>query len=430
MNRQKYYLYPDDVQLFQKKLFRWMQQFELFSYLESNNYLYDKYSSYDGLYAIDSASTLSLNSGSAFVQLEKYYSSKKDWLFGYFSYDLKNELEELHSNNEDQLALPDLLFFQPKIVVLIKGSEVVFEFLKNEKKMLQIIEEILNQSIEENAEQLNFPKLKNKVDKENYIKAINEIREKIREGEIYEMNYCQEFFAENVDVNPSKVFSKLNDFSRNPFATFCKFQDVYLMCASPERFLKKVGKTLISQPIKGTIKRGESAVQNEILKEQLKNDPKEQAENVMIVDLVRNDLMKSCETGSVEVEELFGVYTFKSVNHLISTIKGNLEGTTSFIKAIENAFPMGSMTGCPKISAMNLIEKFESSKRGLYSGAVGYIDPNENFDFNVVIRSLIYHQPKKYLSLQIGGAITFDSAAEKEYEECLLKASSVLKVLQ
>ena len=428
MKRQKYYLYSDNIKLFKKKLFQWAQQFEMVSYLDSNNYEFDRYSSYDCLLAVEAVSVLKTSSGNAFEQLDDFWESKKDWLFGFLSYDLKNETAGLTSQNKDGIGLPDLCFFQPRIVVLIKGSKVVFELI-DDVNVLVVVEQILNQKLEGEGSSCRLPKLKSRINQKEYLAAINSIRQEIEDGEVYEMNFCQEFYAKNEKINPHDVFVKLNDFSQSPFSAFCKFEEVSLMCASPERFLKKQGKKLISQPIKGTIRKSENDSENEVLKEQLRNDPKEQAENVMIVDLVRNDLMRSCQTGSVEVEELFGVYAFKSVNHLISTVVGKMNDDIAFTEIISNAFPMGSMTGCPKIRAMELIEMHESCKRGLYSGALGYIDPNQNFDFNVVIRSLIYNEQKKYLSLQIGGAITYDSIAEKEYEECILKAESVLKCM-
>jgi len=429
LNRQKYYLYPDDVKLFKRKLFQWAQQFETVSYLDSNNYEFDSHSSYDCLLAVDAISVLNAPSGNAFEQLGDFWQSKKDWLFGFLSYDLKSETADLSSQNKDGIGLPDLYFFQPRIVVLIKSGKVVFELI-NDVNALEMIRQVLNQNLEEEERSCSLPQLKSRISQKEYLTAINSIRKEIENGEVYEMNFCQEFYAENEIINAPEAFIRLNNFSQSPFASFCKFKEVSLMCASPERFLKKQGNRLISQPIKGTIRKSEDAVENEILKKQLKNDPKEQAENVMIVDLVRNDLMRSCQTGSVEVEELFGVYAFKSVNHLISTIVGTRDEDVAFTEIIANAFPMGSMTGCPKIRAIELIEIYESCKRGLYSGALGYIDPNQNFDFNVVIRSLIYNKQKKYLSLQIGGAITYDSIAKNEYQECLLKAESVLKIFR
>jgi len=193
--------------------------------------------------------------------------------------------------------------------------------------------------------------------------------------------------------------------------------------------MKKTGNTIISQPIKGTIKRSVNTQEDEKLKEKLFNDPKERAENVMIVDLVRNDLSRTAKKQSVKVEELYGIYSFKHVHQMISTIKSEIEPETDIVEVIKNAFPMGSMTGAPKVRAMQLIEKFERTKRGLYSGAFGYFSPENDFDFNVVIRSLLYNETKKYVSFTVGGAITSLANAKDEYNECLVKATALINVL-
>ena len=244
------------------------------------------------------------------------------------------------------------------------------------------------------------------------------------------MNFCQEFYAENAEINPVAVFQKLNEISKAPFTSFFKNEANYLMCASPERFLKRQNNTLISQPIKGTRKRIQDKKQDNLLKQQLFFDEKERSENVMIVDLVRNDFSKIAIKNSVDVEELFGIYSFEQVHQMISTITCNIEQNLSFSEIIKAVFPMGSMTGAPKIAAMELIEQYEPTKRGLFSGAVGYITPKGNFDFNVVIRSILYNSTNNYISIQAGSAITIDCDAEKEYEECLLKAKAMLEALR
>jgi para-aminobenzoate synthetase component 1 len=248
---------------------------------------------------------------------------------------------------------------------------------------------------------------------------------------LYEVNFCQEFFCEHLQIDPVSLFEKLKRLSPAPFACFLRHNEKFLLCSSPERFLKKEKNKLIAQPIKGTIRRSESERDHDSqLKEQLRNDPKERAENVMIVDLMRNDLAKSSVPGTVKVEELFGIYTYPQVHQMISTVTSELRSDVHFVDAIRNAFPMGSMTGAPKIKAMQLIDHYEKTKRGLFSGSIGYITPDGDFDFNVVIRSMLYNRGNKYLSFQTGGAITYDSAAEKEYEESLLKAKAMMQILQ
>nr|MBA3971024.1 anthranilate synthase component I family protein [Bacteroidota bacterium] len=240
---------------------------------------------------------------------------------------------------------------------------------------------------------------------------------------------CQEFFAENVVIDTSSVYKKLNTISSAPFSAYCKFGSHYVLCASPERFLQKCGNTLISQPIKGTIKRAENPKEDEKLKIELRSNKKEQSENVMIVDLVRNDLSRIAQKGSVKVNELFGIYSFKQVHQMISTVSCELKEGLTFTDILKTTFPMGSMTGAPKVSAMKLIEQYETTKRGLYSGAIGYIRPNGDFDFNVVIRSILYNADKKALSFMAGSAITDKADAFQEYDECLLKAKAMFEVL-
>jgi para-aminobenzoate synthetase component 1 len=243
------------------------------------------------------------------------------------------------------------------------------------------------------------------------------------------MNYCIEFYAQKLNVSPIDLYEKLNEVSPTPFSAFLKYHDKSLICASPERYLKKEGTRLISQPIKGTSPRGSNPFIDKANMEYLKTSEKERSENIMITDLVRNDLSRVAKKGKVKVEELCGVYSFRQVHQMISTISAEMDERYSWVDAIKATFPMGSMTGAPKLSAMKLIEKYEVTKRGLYSGSVGYVTPEGDFDFNVVIRSMLYNQKKGYLSFMVGGAITALAEPEKEYEECLIKASAIMKVL-
>jgi para-aminobenzoate synthetase component 1 len=244
------------------------------------------------------------------------------------------------------------------------------------------------------------------------------------------MNLCQEFFANSCSINPYETFIKLNRTSPTPFSAFGKFADKFLLCASPERFLQKQDEIITSQPIKGTSPKGDSCEDDSRLKVELQSNQKERAENVMIVDLVRNDLSRIAQRASVRVDELCGVYPFRQVNQMISTVSCKQKSEVDFVDIVKATFPMGSMTGAPKIRAMQLIEQYERSKRGLFSGAVGYISPTGNFDFNVVIRSLLYNRTKKYLSYTVGGAITANSIPEKEYEECWLKSLAIRQTIE
>jgi para-aminobenzoate synthetase component 1 len=377
----------------------------------------------------------------ALRQLQQFYNERKGWLFGYLTYDLKNEIEHLRSGNDDGLGFPLLHFFAPE-VVMQSEENVVSVFYDDEYVTKEAAINIYNlsfNSLASNPSKVSNPVAQNdlkkiiinsKIIKQKYIASVNQLKRYIRKGDIYEINFCQEFFAENTTLNTVEIYEKLNAISQASFTAYCKFGKHYLMCASPERFLQKRSNTLISQPIKGTMKRSQIKVEDEQLKLELKNNDKERSENVMIVDLVRNDLSRIAKRGSVNVEELFGIYSFKQVHQMISTISCELKEKVSFTDIIKSTFPMGSMTGAPKVSAMKLIEHYESSKRGLYSGTVGYIAPNGDFDFNVVIRSILYNEENKYVSFMVGSAITDKANAESEYEECLLKAKAMFEVLQ
>ncbi|TCD04397.1 anthranilate synthase component I family protein [Pedobacter frigidisoli] len=407
---------------FKQRALHWANQFEVCSFLDSNQYK-DSYSAYDFVIAAGVQHELKCASGDAFEQLKAFYENHKQWIFGFFSYDLKNEIEDLQSNNLDHLNFPDLYFFVPKYLIAYKNGEP--KVLIGETSILIEIEnfDFISKAKVEKLE------ISQRLTKDQYINKVETLRNHILRGDIYEVNFCQEFFAENAVINPVQTFEVLNQISPTPFAGYFKIYEHYILSATPERFLCKRGSKLISQPIKGTARRSDDPKEDENIKYHLKNDVKEQAENVMIVDLVRHDLTKSAVKVSVKVEELFGVYSFPQVHQMISTISCELNPEIHFIDAIKNAFPMGSMTGAPKVMAMELIEKYEETKRGIYSGSFGCISSEGDFDFNVIIRSILYNAQNQYLSFQVGGAITYQSDAEKEYEECLLKASAILKVL-
>lgn len=372
------------------------------------------------------------NSSNSLSDLQKFYDQKKGWLFGYITYDLKNEIEKLSSKNADKLAFPTLQFFSPKVVLQIENESVsVFydDDFVSETEAKNAFEIAFSQESVKKPSGSTKIKIQSKITKAAYLHSVEKLKEHIRKGDIYEVNYCQEFFAENVALNTTDIYKKLNAISGAPFSAYCKFETHYLMCASPERFLQKRSNRLISQPIKGTIKRSSNIEEDEKLKTELLNNTKERSENVMIVDLVRNDFSRIAKKGSVNVDELFGIYSFKQVHQMISTVSCEIDSSVSFTEILKALFPMGSMTGAPKISAMKLIEEYESTKRGLYSGAVGYISPEGDFDFNVVIRSILYNSENKYVSFMVGSAITDKAEAELEYEECLLKAKALFEVL-
>jgi len=414
--------------LFKEQLLIWAQQFREISFMDSNNYL-QEFSSYDCILAVDAFTAIKTDYHSAFDDLKQYQQTTKDWLFGYLSYDLKNDVEALHSNNWDGLGFDDLFFFQPKKIFILKGDQLEMHYLNLCDDEFEDDFNLISKC--ELADVVNEANLaiQQRISKEVYIEKVTKMLDHIHKGNIYEANFCMEFYAENASINPLDKFLKLNEISKPPFAVFFKNNKHFLLSASPERYLKKSGEMLISQPIKGTSKRFDNAGEDEQSKDSLAADPKERAENIMITDLVRNDLSHTAQKGSVVVTELCKIYSFLQVHQMISTVTSKLDPQYAVVDAIKKTFPMGSMTGAPKISVMKIIEDLEETKRGLYSGAVGYFTPDGDFDFNVVIRSILYNQEKQYVSFSVGSAITAMSIPEKEYEECILKSKAMHQVL-
>ena len=419
-----------NIENFKNQILIWAQQYDDAVWLDSNNYN-QKYSSYDAVLAVDAFTAIQTDYFEGFEKLKAYYSTTKDWVFGYLTYDLKNDVEVLKSNNFDDLGFPDLYFFQPKKLFLFKNNQVEIKYLNAVDDELETDLISIENILEENQNHLcSDIKIKLRIHKDDYFNKVNSVLEHIYRGDIYEANFCQEFYAENTCVNPLETYKKLNSISKPPFASFVKLYDKFVLSASPERYIKKDGETIISQPIKGTAKRSKNIEEDNHLKVNLLNDEKERSENIMIVDLVRNDLSKTALKGSVKVEELCEIYTFDQVHQMMSTITSKVSNETHPVDIIKSTFPMGSMTGAPKISAMKIIETLEETKRGLYSGAVGYFTPDGNFDFNVVIRSILYNETKKYVSYSVGSAITAKSKPIEEYEECLVKAKAMRTVLE
>ena len=416
-----------DTSLFKSQLLTWAQQFREVVFLDSNDYP-QKYSNYDCILAVDAFTSINTDYYNGFEDLKQYQQISKDWIFGYLSYDLKNDTEVLNSSNFDGLQFPDLFFFQPKKLFLLKNNQLEIQYLNCcDDEVDEDFELILETKISINSNS-NSIDIQQRISKDFYLDKVTKMLDYINKGDIYEANFCMEFFAETT-INPLEKYFSLNDISKPPFATFLKNNTHFLLSASPERYLKKENNKIISQPIKGTSKRYLDNNEDEISKNNLASDPKERSENIMITDLVRNDLSRTAKKGSVEVEELCGIYSFLQVHQMISTITSIVDDQYSALDVIKNSFPMGSMTGAPKISAMNIIEELEETKRGLYSGSVGYFTPNSDFDFNVVIRSILYNSTNNYVSFSVGSAITALSIPESEYEECLLKANAMIKVL-
>ncbi len=431
MNRtiQTYIL--QNTQSIKNQLLQWSQQFEEVVWLDSNNYSDQNYKSYDAILAVEAFTSIKTSYAGAFDRLEEYQQVTKDWIFGYLSYDLKNDIERLSSANDDTIKFPDLYFFQPKKLFLLKNDILEMHYLpmvddEFEYDWKAISNELLEKPSLDDDSSLH---IKLKIHKEAYKKKVRSMLNYIQKGDIYEANFCQEFYAYGT-INPLLTYIQLNTISTPPFATFLRLGEQYLLSATPERYLKKNGDKVISSPIKGTAARSNDKIQDVAFAKALSEDPKERAENIMIVDLVRNDLSRIAKRGSVQVEELCKVYPFKQVHQMISTVVAEVGVGISPVDVIRSTFPMGSMTGAPKISAMHIIEELEETKRGLYSGTVGYFTPDGDFDFNVIIRSILYNAEEQYISYSVGGAITAKSNPDKEYAECLLKAKAMREVLE
>ncbi|MEO6330144.1 MAG: anthranilate synthase component I family protein [Ginsengibacter sp.] len=410
------------------QMLNWSTKFNIFCFLDNQKYNFSN-SSFECLLAAGSLKTLEAPSGEAFNALQKFKQTNYDWIFGHLSYDLKNEIENLISGNSDRIKFPDIFFFVPQIILILSDKELKIGVIDIDA--YGIFKEISSSPKNIQAHKIRSLQIKSRYSKDEYLLNVKKIQKHILRGDCYEINFCQEFFSDNAIIEPLEIYYKLSTLSPNPFSAFYKVGHNYLLCASPERYLRKVADKICSQPIKGTTKRElNNLVEDQNNKTKLFNNEKERAENVMIVDLVRNDLSKICKEGSVKVDELFAVYSFPQVHQMISTVSGFLKDKCELANIFRATFPMGSMTGAPKKKVMELIELYEKTKRGIYSGALGYITPDDDFDFNVVIRSIVYNSSNKYLSIQAGSAITFNSNAEHEYDECLLKIEAMKKVLQ
>jgi para-aminobenzoate synthetase component 1 len=416
----------------------WANRFSTFCFLDNHRYQ----TNYHSIECLLAAGIRESFQGNSLQDLQAFITKKPAWLFGHLAYDLKNQIEDLSSIHPDRIGFPDIFFFEPQVMIRLSENEIKIE-AKDEVEAGRIFHEIMSMEygMPGNGHPVN---IKQRVSKEEYLETINKLKKHILRGDCYEINYCMEFFAENVLIDPLSVYQKLSSTSPNPFSALYKLQDKWLICASPERFLRKEGNKILSQPINGTTSRFlRDEKKDRQRKQELFTSEKDRSENVMVVDLVRNDLARVCKEGTVKVEELFGIYSFPQVHQMISTVSGELKDKISFTEIIRATFPMGSMTGAPKKKVMELIERYEKSKRGIFSGALGYINTSPlnplstlggegaggEVDFNVVIRSIMYNASEKYLSFMAGSGITFYSDAEKEYEECLLKAEAMRAVV-
>lgn len=408
-------------------MLNWSNRFSILCFLDNQQYQ-SEHHSYECILGAGAVRSLKCSAGNAFEQLQQMHSNDPDWLFGHLGYDLKNELFPLTSSHPDPIGFPDMFFFVPEVVIQLGKNEIHIGSTGDDHA--KIYQQIMD--AEEYGPVPSRPpfKIQQRFSKEEYIARVEQLRQHILRGDCYEINFCQQFYAENAIIPPVETYKALSKISPNPFSGYYRCEDKFLLCASPERYLRKEGNELLSQPIKGTMPRDKDDQANDQQhKQQLFNSAKDRSENVMVVDLVRNDLAMVCEEGSVKVDELFGIYSFPQVHQMISTVSGTLRKNLHWVDAIKATFPMGSMTGAPKRKVLELIEKYEVVKRGVFSGALGYVTPEGDFDFNVVIRSILYNTTTNYIAWLAGGGITFYSDPELEYEESLLKSAAIKKIL-
>jgi para-aminobenzoate synthetase component 1 len=365
-----------------------------------------------------------LLAGDQAIDLESISTNCDQYLAGIVSYDQKNRYEHLASENRSLASCPDAVFFRATFRVEFESGKA-HVFHPNAAK---IVEEIASYPAPSQNTRTSNVKIKPITSKESYFQNFARIQEHIREGDIYEMNYCIGYEGCFEVIDPIEIYLKLNELSPMPFSGVFVTGGYAVICASPERFLKKEGNTLLAQPIKGSIRRGKTEEEDEELVSKLRSSEKEQAENLMIVDLMRNDLARVGKIGSINVDELFGVYRFRRISQMISSVSCKLPNDVGFARILSKTFPMGSMTGAPKIKAMELIDRYEDFKRGWFSGSMGYIATNGDFDWNVIIRSIVIDLHHGTFYFGVGSAITIDADANSEYEECLLKSQAIFEV--
>lgn len=386
-----------------------LSEYPYFALFQTVNTLNEYYSDYECI----------LGASKHIKKLNLIDFDKKKWLLGGFSYSFKSKIEPSCPNFLDStIPFPDIAFFEPEIIFYVKTQEPLKVYYEGNFK---------DNSYEElERASLNYGNLQSTISEIEYQQKLNKIFEYLKRGDIYEVNFTVEYLIKDLKIHPINFYERLIKNSPTPQAGILKWKNQWLICASQERFLKKKNDILISQPIKGTIKRAFIYDYQKVL--ELFYSKKNRSENVMIVDLVRNDMNRVCEPRSVQVERLYQIQTYEFLHQMVSTIKGKVKNNISNFEIIKSLFPAGSMTGCPKIRAMQIIEELEKKGRGIYSGSIGYFHEG-NFDLNVVIRSLVWNENKKLGSFHVGGAITLHSDWESEYKECQIKAQAIMKTL-
>lgn len=350
---------------------------------------------------------------------------------GYFGYELKNDTENVSNNYS---------YFYPDAYFKYCDRALVYDHLEKKLYLLSYrddlewkeeIKNLLNKDLESKKEKevkRDFPKLKFVKDKKTYIEDILKIKDLIRAGETYEV--CLTNRLDIFDkIDGKKYYMELRDKSPGQYSAFLPLDELKIASSSMERFLRVDKNKIVStKPIKGTIKRGESKEEDERLIEELRSEEKTKSENLMIVDLLRNDLGKYCEIGTVEVPKLMDVETYKTLHQLVTTVSGKIKEDVDIIEVLEKTFPGGSMTGAPKKRTLEIIDELETYPRGVYSGTIGYISNNSTMDFNIVIRTALIEEDKA--TIGVGGAIILLSDEEEEFDEIVLKAKGSLLALQ
>lgn len=419
----------NDSHQIKSKLIQWADQFEEVVWLDSNDYP-NSHNNYQAILAVEAERFFRTDSIKALDELKEYRKTNKDWLFGYLSYDAANLGVTQTNQKSDLLQFSKLNFFHPRKIFILKKNRIEIHYSSEKQDEIEKDWNSINEIIPKKTshKKLNLD-VKARLSKQDYLDKVKTIKSYIDQGKITEINFCQEFYTQANLEHPLAVYQHLNKISKTPFAAYLRLNDKYVMCASPERYLGHTGGEIKAQPIKGTAKRKKKELEDQQFRIALENNEKEVLENTIATEMIVNELYAIAEEGSVQVTELSKAYTFEQVHQLISTIVCQLHPKLEAIDAIIATYPMGSMTGIPKESSLSIIDEIENFNRSLYSGSIGYFAPNDDFDFNVVIRSILYNATTNYVSFAAGGAITALSDPEKEYEECMVKVKAMAEVL-
>ncbi|OCL25369.1 aminodeoxychorismate synthase, component I [Orenia metallireducens] len=359
---------------------------------------------------------------------------------GYLSYDLVHYIEDISRNAIDDIAIPELYMGLYDWVIVVDHLESKTYLATPELDLAKEAETIkkITEIIEENQREFNYTivsevgkyqpiRVKSNFKKADYLETIEKVRRYIKSGDVYQANLTQRFEG-NVAVSSYELYRDLRRNSPAPFGAFLNFGDVDILSNSPERFIHLRDRIVETRPIKGTRPRGKTLQEDEVLKSELLNSEKDRAELLMIVDLERNDLGKVCTVGTVKVPELFELEEYSNVHHLVATVKGELREDKDLVDLLQATFPGGSITGAPKIRAMEIIDELEPTQRSVYTGSIGYIGFNGSLDLNIAIRTII--KKKNQIYFQVGGGITWDSNPKEEYQETLDKAESIMRTVR